>query len=94
MFRRWALLEQIHRARGACAVGFTDDSDGTPEDMSIGAMPLTSWISSYCFLMTAEAMQRLGGRVHDPDEIASCIVGGSDECSFFPAKSRRPFAST
>ena len=83
VFRRWALVAQLRKARGACVVGFADDSHGVPGELSICGMPLPDWISSFCFLLTAEALGRLGNRLHDPVEVASCVSGGSDERTFF-----------
>ena len=83
VFLRRALVAQIRRAKGACVVGFAGDSTGAPTDLNICGMPLPSWISSFCFLLTAHALRRLGGRLHDPAEVASCVAGGSDESRFF-----------
>ena len=83
VFRRSALLAQIRKAHGACVVGFAGDSATAPADLSICGMPLPGWTSSFCLLLTAQALERLGGRLHDPVEVASCIAGGSDEGTFF-----------
>lgn len=84
IFRRWALRrEMADVGDGAVLVNFTGQRVAPNAAMHIGGLPLHRWMSSYCFLVTAAALDLLGGKLYDPDEIASCVHGGPHERTFF-----------
>ena len=81
--RRWALLKEIRNADPNCLIGFAGDSQSQATGLSISGMWMERWVSSYCFLLTGDALRKLGGRLFDPDEVASCVPGGTRRQSFF-----------
>lgn len=86
VFRRWAFVREVEtiapRAPGGI-VGFLDDADGAPDELTICGMPASPWVSSYCFALSREVMQSLGGVLCFRDQVDSCVSGGIDENTFF-----------
>lgn len=79
-FRTAALMRGAQGLRGAKLLGFCDRIEGR---QSVAGLPLDRWVSTYCFFMTGEALQRLGHRVLYRAEVARCVPGGLDEETFF-----------
>ena len=79
-FRRRAFVDAVRSARGACHVGFIDRASG---QFSVAGKPLDRWVSTYCFALTAEAIERLEQRLTVSKTVDACVPGGEVEASFF-----------
>jgi hypothetical protein len=79
--RKLAFLKAVRSANERAAiVGFSDRIDGR---LVIAGLALTAWISSYCFVLTAGALMRLGNALYDEVQVDLCVPGGSASESFF-----------
>jgi hypothetical protein len=82
-FRQWAFLREAWSAGPRSIVGYTDHADNSLGDLSIDAMVLPGWVSSYCFMLGDETLRRLGWRLWDAASLDRCVRGGTDEARFF-----------
>lgn len=78
--RLFALRRSLHRVRGPAMVGFGDRVGG---HFAIGDLDFDEWVSTYCFGLTSEALERLGFRICDLDRVQACVPGGTNESLFF-----------
>lgn len=61
-------------------VGFLDFA---PAMFQIQEKAFDRWVSTYCFALTAVALERLAHRLFDPSVMESCVPGGIEESGFF-----------
>lgn len=83
MFRRWAFVREAWCADRRCIVGFTDHTKNDIGDLSIAGLVLQGWVSTYCFMLGADALSRLRYRLWEPEVVDRCVRGGIDEATFF-----------
>jgi hypothetical protein len=78
--RAAAFRSALNTARGKQLVGFTDS---VPGSVVVAGLPVSHWVSTYCFALTGPALQALDHRVSRPDLVKMCVQGGVDEEKFF-----------
>ncbi len=78
--RAGAFRFSLFRARGSAIVGFTDS---LPSTVVVAGLPISLWVSTYCFALTAPALRALQYRVSHPEMVKLCVAGGHDEEKFF-----------
>lgn len=80
-FRLSAFIRTALDASGNSVVGFIDGREF--DGFSVAGLPLTGWVSTYCFFVTHNALARLDFRILDLPVASACINGGADEERFF-----------
>jgi hypothetical protein len=78
--RRLAMALAVRSAPPRSMVGFTDSGDGP---FLIAGLPLVDWISTYCFMLTPEALAALDRTLYDPGVVSQIVPGGLREDAFF-----------
>jgi hypothetical protein len=76
-----ALLRSLSAMDADCSrvVGFTDRANGV---FSIDGEAFDRWVSTYCFALSARALERLGRRILDAADVERFVLGGDDEERF------------
>lgn len=82
VFRLMAFKRSISRAHSAQLIGFVDK--GAPGlSFSIEGLALPRWVSTYCFFLTGEALERLRYNLWDKPVLTIAVQGGLDAADFF-----------
>jgi hypothetical protein len=80
MVRRIAMMSAIWSAPTRAMVGFTDHGAGS---FSIEGFCLNHWVSTYCFMLTSDALDALQRSLYCRDLVLRVVPGGLREECFF-----------
>ncbi len=85
IFKRWALRREIGRDDGPGWIGFVDRPPDRNGRLLIGDRDCNEWVSTYCFYLPRQSLDRLGGNLFDEAAVKRAVPGGSDRDAFFSA---------
>ena len=71
-FRQWAFVREAWRAGPRSIVGLSTTPQRS-DDLSIAAMVLPGWVSSYCFMLGDATLRRLALRLWDAATVTAAF---------------------
>jgi len=83
VFRRWAFAHEVRHTDQNSIVGFTDSAAAHDAQFKILGMLLTSWVSTYLFMLPHDILDKFGFKLYELAEINACVTGEVDLKAFF-----------
>lgn len=80
-FRLSAFVKTILHSQHKGLIGFIDGREFS--GFSLDNIPISGWVSTYCFFLSCDALNKLEYKILDLPFVQSCVRGGTNEEEFF-----------